>query len=78
MPNPNTESKVKRTREQLALMVRGRRAERNLSQSELAQNAGISPARISEIENEQSDPRLSTLVRLADALDLDVRVEPAA
>jgi transcriptional regulator with XRE-family HTH domain len=42
----------------------------DLSQRELAARAGIGEKHLGEIERGLRDPRLSTLVRLLDALDL--------
>jgi transcriptional regulator with XRE-family HTH domain len=41
-----------------------------LSQRELAARAGIGEKHLGEIERGLRDPRLSTLIRLLDALDL--------
>jgi DNA-binding XRE family transcriptional regulator len=78
MPKPNTESKVDELRESVAKSIRMARADRRLSQIEVARQAGTSPGRVSELESGKSDPRLSTLIRIAGALGLDVRVESAA
>ena len=44
-----------------------------LSQAELAQKSGVSQPAISQIETETVMPRVTTLQRIADALDVDLR-----
>lgn len=78
MAKPNTEGKVKQLRESLASKVRMARADKRLSQAEVAERAGTSPVRIWEIENGNADPRLSTIVRVAGALGLQVMIGDAA
>lgn len=78
MNQPNTESKVDTVRRQVATAIRSARAARRLSQIEVAKQAGVSPSRVSELENEISDPQLSTLVKIADELGLSVSVTEAA
>lgn len=78
MPNPKTKSKVDEVKDLLAERVRMARAGKRLSQTEVAQRAGTSVARVSEIENCLADPRLSTVVRIAEALDIDVTIGSAA
>jgi len=53
--------------------LRAARIGRGLSQCELAAKIGISQARYSAIENGRSSPTLSTVVRVAAALDADPR-----
>jgi predicted transcriptional regulator len=50
--------------------LRKRRRILDLSQRELAARAGIGEKHLGEIERGLRDPRLSTLLRLLDALDL--------
>lgn len=50
--------------------LRKRRRILELSQRELAGRAGIGEKHLGEIERGLRDPRLSTLLRLLDALDL--------
>lgn len=50
--------------------LRKRRRMLELSQRELAARAGIGEKHLGEIERGLRDPRLSTLLRLLDALDL--------
>ena len=48
------------------------RTERGLSLPQLAQLSGVSVATLNHIENDVSDPRLSTVVAIAWALDVDI------
>ena len=56
----------------IAHQVRGRRRAIGLSVGQLAERSGISKGMLSKIENAQTSPSLSTLERLADALDMPV------
>jgi transcriptional regulator with XRE-family HTH domain len=53
--------------------VKWERTARTLTQEQLAEKAGISPAALVRIERNQSDPHVSTIRKLADALDVDPR-----
>jgi transcriptional regulator with XRE-family HTH domain len=50
------------------------RERRNLTQGELAKNAGVSQSTIAHIENGNKDPSLSTLKKIAEALDVHMAV----
>jgi transcriptional regulator with XRE-family HTH domain len=50
--------------------VRHWRTLRTLTQVQLAQKAGISPAALVRIEKNQADPHVSTIRKLSDALDV--------
>lgn len=52
-----------------------RRAQ-NKSQQQLAQMTGINRMTISKIENEQTDPRLSSIYELARALGMELMLIP--
>jgi transcriptional regulator with XRE-family HTH domain len=52
--------------------LRSRRKELGLSQEQLGARASIQMADISRYESGSRDPRLSTVARLADALDLPI------
>lgn len=52
------------------------RANKKLSQRALARRTGMPQAQISKIENAGVDPRVSTLIELARALDLEVILAP--
>lgn len=74
MAQSNSESKVKELRESVASVIRMARADKQLSQIEVAQKARTSPSRVSELENGSADPRLSTLARIAGVLGVRVKV----
>jgi transcriptional regulator with XRE-family HTH domain len=50
--------------------LRRARRERDMSQEALAQGAGLAAKHVSEIERANRDPRLTTVLKLARALDL--------
>ena len=50
--------------------VRKARRDRDLSQEALADEAGLSAKHIGEIERANKDPRLSTVLKIAKALEL--------
>jgi transcriptional regulator with XRE-family HTH domain len=52
--------------------VRDFRDQRGLSQAQLAKMIGVSQPRIAEIERGEANPRLSTIAKLAKALDVSV------
>jgi DNA-binding XRE family transcriptional regulator len=56
----------------IANHVRSRRLEIGLNVGQLAERTGISKGMLSKIENAQTSPSLSTLERLATALDMPV------
>jgi transcriptional regulator with XRE-family HTH domain len=74
MSNTGAKRKVA---ERIGAAIRAERASQRMSQQELAKKAGVSPTRITEIENEKSDPRLSTVESIAGALGLTLTVEAA-
>ena len=47
------------------------RTRRFLTQEELAERAGVSPATIVRIERNQAEPHISTMRKLAQALSVD-------
>ena len=49
--------------------IRNLRQARNWSQAELAEKAGVSAAYIGMIERSEKEPKLSTLIRIANILD---------
>jgi transcriptional regulator with XRE-family HTH domain len=51
-------------------VVRRARRDRDLSQEALADAAGLGAKHVSEIERANRDPRLTTILKLADALEL--------
>jgi len=48
---------------------------KNMTQKELAEKTGINQADISKIENGNANPSLSTLKRLAEGMDMILRLE---
>jgi transcriptional regulator with XRE-family HTH domain len=53
--------------------LRPLREDRLLTQAELAERAGIALSSLVRIENDQVDPRFSSIRKLARALDVDPR-----
>ena len=51
--------------------VRKLRIEKFMSQAELSKAAGVSPAHLGRIERNEHDPHLSTIRKIAEALDVD-------
>ena len=51
--------------------VRANRVARFWTQKQLAKEAGISQKALSKIENDEVEPRFSTIIRLAKALGVD-------
>ncbi len=62
--------------EHIARELRKAREEKGLSQRELARKAGVPQGHISKIENCAVDLRVSSLVALARALDLELALVP--
>ena len=65
--------KNQRRQQQLGERIRTLREERHLLQRELASQAGIPVRTLGRIERGEVDVRLSTLCKIADALQLDVK-----
>jgi transcriptional regulator with XRE-family HTH domain len=59
--------------ETLILRISELRAKKGWSQSRLAAEAGITQSTLSRIENGTQEPRAQTLVKIADALDVDYK-----
>ena len=59
-------------KKRLAGNVRFLRFQKRFSQEAIAALAGIGQNQVSEIENEHSNPSLDTIVKLANALNVDV------
>ncbi|MBQ6554653.1 MAG: helix-turn-helix transcriptional regulator [Firmicutes bacterium] len=51
------------------------RKAKNLTQKELAEKTGINQADISKIERGNANPSLKTIRRIADAMDMYVKIE---
>jgi transcriptional regulator with XRE-family HTH domain len=54
--------------------LRTERTRRFLTQEQLAQKAGISQKQLSKIENDEVEPRFSTILSLADALGVEPEI----
>jgi transcriptional regulator with XRE-family HTH domain len=54
--------------------LRTLRQQRGLSQRAVAERAGIQQHQLSTVENDKTRPDLSTIVRIADALDCDAAI----
>jgi transcriptional regulator with XRE-family HTH domain len=59
----------------IASELAARRAERGLSQRELAHLVGTTQSAIARLESGGRPPRIDTLLRIADALECDLHVE---
>jgi transcriptional regulator with XRE-family HTH domain len=57
-------------REQFGRNVRGSRRAAGLSQEQLAERSGLHMTEISRLERGVRDPRLATIVRIAQGLDV--------
>ena len=53
----------------------GARASLNLTQSDLAKRTGINQADISKLENGTRNPTVKLLKKLADGMDMDLKIE---
>jgi transcriptional regulator with XRE-family HTH domain len=67
-----------RPRDRFARNLRAARAEAGLSQERLSALAGLHRTEISLLERGERDPKLSTIVRLADALGVPAAALVAA
>lgn len=62
--------------EHIAIALKHARQAHKLSQRALSQKAGLPQAQISKIENAVVDPKASSLIALARALDLELVLVP--
>ena len=51
------------------------RKKKNISQKDLANKVGISQQEISRFENEKHIPKLTSFIRIIEALDIDIKLE---
>ena len=51
--------------------IKQRRKQLRLTQAELAQKAGLTPAAVARIERNEAEPRMTTLRKLAEALGIE-------
>lgn len=65
-----------RTVRELGASIRSSRSARHLSQTDLAERAGVSRKWVSELERGKSTVEVGRVLQVLDALDLDVRLVP--
>ncbi|MFQ5885976.1 MAG: helix-turn-helix domain-containing protein [Anaerolineae bacterium] len=65
-----------RVENELADAIIEARLATGLTQAQLAKKIGTNQASISRLENGEANPRLSTLKKLADVLNMELRVAP--
>jgi transcriptional regulator with XRE-family HTH domain len=68
------EYKLARTANSIALSVNERLSELEMTRSDLAQKLGVDKSAVTQILSGGNNPKLSTLIKLADALELDLNV----
>ena len=64
--------KIKAAGKLLSKNMRDRRAELHLTQEELAEKANVHRSYVGKVERNEHNPNLSSLVALADALDISI------
>ena len=62
--------KYQQIKQNIASNIRQYRAKKKISQEKLSELTGISQQHISNIENEQVNPSIELLLKIADALDV--------
>lgn len=62
-------------KKQIGLKLKHRRKEKNLSQTEIADQIGMQRKAIAEIESGKSNFMFDTLTRIAEALDCSVEID---
>jgi len=68
---------VRNTRD-FASAIRSLRRSKQMTQIALAEKAGVSNKWISDVESGRSSLRFTTVLRLLDALDVDLTLQPRA
>jgi transcriptional regulator with XRE-family HTH domain len=58
--------------EDLARLIRRSRQDRSLSQDQLANLSGVARKTVNEVEGGRSDPRISSVIRMLEALDVSL------
>lgn len=53
--------------------IRALREEKKISQAELAERVGVSQVQISRIELNKSKTKISTMMKIAEALDVEIK-----
>lgn len=77
MPKSVGQRKPGTLRSEISKAVKAMRNKRGLSQTAVAALAGVSPVRMVEIEGEDTNPRIDTVERVANALGIAIRIEAA-
>ena len=67
--------KIKQEYSLIEKLVEARKA-KNITQKELADLVGISQQAISRLELEKHIPKMDTLIRILDGLDLELTISP--
>ena len=67
---------IARSAKQLGLLIQRHRKARGLSQTDLADLAGLRQEMISKIESGQPGSRLSSIYHILAALDLEMTIQP--
>jgi len=67
--------KIKQEYKLIEKLVETRKA-KSMTQKELADLAGVSQQAISRLELEKNIPKMDTLIRLLDSLDLEITISP--
>jgi DNA-binding XRE family transcriptional regulator len=62
---------------EIGSLIKARRAQRDIGQEQLAAIVGISRYTLVDIETGKSDPKLSTVLKLADALGFRLALVPS-
>lgn len=73
--NDEIEKKQQTIREELIVQYIKYRKMKHLTQDQLATSMGIKRPNISRFETGQSNPTLDLLVKMAECMDLDIKVE---
>lgn len=70
---PATPPWIKQAQQQLGDRIRDARLQADLTQEKLAERAGVDRTTLQRLEGGKSDPKLSLLLRVAQALGLPLR-----
>ena len=66
------EGRVMKEKERFGKLIRDSRENKNMSQEQLAEKCNVTDKSISNIELGKSDPKLSTVMRICNVLEIDV------
>lgn len=56
----------------IKILVKKIREEKNMTLEELSKKSGISKGNLSKIENQEIDPKISTLIQISKALEVEL------